>query len=105
MQGYSLGPALLDFHITVNVTTTTPAASQAGSTTETLTLSPSLASGLSSGSAVYAQLLGDLASYQSMPSLEYSYLMIPQWPGEQCGLSGFILLSRVKLAAIVTSNM
>ena len=73
-----MGSSQLDFQITANVTTTE---GQTDSTTQTLLLSPSTPSGLSTAKAVYAQLLGDLASYQSMPSFEYSYLMIPQFSG------------------------
>ena len=79
VQGYSVGPSQLTFQITANVTTSTAGAK---STTQSLILSPSTPSGLSTNSTVYAQLLGDLASYNSMPSFEYSYLMIPQYPGE-----------------------
>ena len=80
LQGYVVGVAQLDFEITVNVTTATQGQA---TTTQSMVLSPTTPTALSTNSTVYAQLLGDLASYSAMPSFEYSYLMIPQYPGER----------------------
>ncbi|KAK9799370.1 hypothetical protein WJX73_004741 [Symbiochloris irregularis] len=82
-QGYAVGSSQMSFAITVNVSTITAGANGQPSTTTTqaMVLSPSTPSGLSTGKLVYAQLLGDLAGYQTAPSFEYSYLMIPQYPG------------------------
>lgn len=78
LQGYAVGPSQMDFQISVSVTT---ASAGQKPTTQVLTLSPSTPTIVSANNTVSAKLLGDLAAYGTLPSFEYSYLMVPQNPG------------------------
>jgi len=49
--------------------------------TETISLSPSRMSAASSDNSIYVELLGDLASYEELESLNDYWLMIPVQPG------------------------
>lgn len=68
----------MQFEIAVQV----QAAGAASNSTQTLKLSPSTPSVISSVQNFSAVLLGDLASYQSSPNFDYSILMIPSPPGK-----------------------
>jgi hypothetical protein len=66
LQGYSLGPASLQFEVTIKMT----APGRNGTnTTASLTLSPSVPLARSSAGELMAKLLGDLASYTQLPVL------------------------------------
>ena len=67
----------MQFDIAIQV----QAASAAYNSTQTQKLSPSTPAVVSSIQNFSAVLLGDLASYQSSPSFDYSILMIPSPPG------------------------
>lgn len=77
VQGYRLGSAQMQFQIAVQVS----ALSAISNSSQTLTLSPSTPTVISSIANFSAVLLGDLASYQSSPNFDYSVLMIPSPSG------------------------
>jgi len=78
VQGYSVGDAQMQFQINVQVSV----GNALSNSTQTLNLSPSTPTALSSAGNVSAVLLGDLASYTSSPNFGYSILMIPSPAGE-----------------------
>lgn len=70
LQGYSLGEASLQFEIAAQLTYA-GASSNSSSSSEKLTLSPSLPIALSTGRTLAAKLLGDLAGYTQLPVLRW----------------------------------
>lgn len=72
-----MGSSQLQFQIAVQVSVS----SSVTSSTETLSLSPSTPTVLSSVGNVSAVLLGDLANYQAAPDFGYAILMIPSPAG------------------------
>lgn len=78
LQGYSLGPASLQFDIVVSLSSatdnSTSSPSAGGGTaniSQALTLSPSVPLASAAGGALVAKLLGDLAGYTQLPVLRY----------------------------------
>ena len=73
MQGYRLGDAQMQFQITVQI----DVSNTISNSSQSISLSPSTPSVVSSIGNVSATLLGDLANYQASPNFGYSMLMIP----------------------------
>ncbi|KAK9805195.1 hypothetical protein WJX72_005302 [[Myrmecia] bisecta] len=97
-EGYGIGASQLDFTISVAVTTTST--DHPDPVTETLTITPSTPFQLSSSGSISAKLLGDLATYTSMPVLSSSYLMIPH----PAGVSAAAVLNANQSTWMVVDN-
>ena len=76
-QGYQVDPARLDFNIDISIQSANT------SVTQTLSLNPTQPFVANDAGTVAAKLLGDLATYQSMPDFSSYYLMIPSPAGLQ----------------------
>lgn len=74
-QGYQVDPARLDFNIDISIQSANT------SVTQTLSLNPTQPFVANDAGTVAAKLLGDLATYQSMPDFSSYYLMIPSPAG------------------------
>lgn len=114
-QGYMVGEFSIDFKINLNITTTTlvgnataapgaggnatnPVPAATGSSSEVLSITPSVPFQRDASRRVSAKLLGDLASYRQEVQLEGKWLLIPFALG-RCMPRGGACLQRAALAA------
>ncbi len=70
-QGYTIQQSFLDFSILANVTVA------ANGTTQSVTLGPTQPVATSADDLLSLSLLGDLATYTSLPAVTGQYLLIP----------------------------
>ena len=69
-QGYTIQQSFLDFSIVANVTV-------ANGTTQSVTLGPTQPVATSANNLLSLSLLGDLATYTSLPAVTGQHLLVP----------------------------
>ena len=74
-QGYTIQQSFLDFSIVANVTVTNGPA-------QTVTLGPTQPVATSANNVLSLSLLGDLATYMSLPAVTGQYLLVPSPNGK-----------------------